>query len=214
MTVTYRAAGTVICAGCMLGPEGDARRVPAGVVVAQAGLPASWPVAREVWAVAAPNPGPLGASKGVVYEPRLTAAHENVAAIDDANLDCFGKRRRRDVDGAPGRGAGRTRHEANWQQPPFSGAIADGFVWGRGTMDTKGKLVAHLRSGRAPDPRGFQPTRTIYLVSATTKRSAAATARCRSRSAGRPTASASTGCSTRAARSARASCRASRRQSR
>jgi hypothetical protein len=29
--------------------------------------------------------------KGVVYEPRLTAAHENVAAIDDANLDCSGE---------------------------------------------------------------------------------------------------------------------------
>jgi hypothetical protein len=36
----------------------------------------------------------LGAlAKGVVCEPRLTAAHENVAAIDDANLDCSGKRR-------------------------------------------------------------------------------------------------------------------------
>ena len=39
--------------------------------------------------------------------------------------------------------------EANWEQPPFSGAIAGGFVWGRGTMDTKGKLVGALRSGRA-----------------------------------------------------------------
>ena len=31
-------------------------------------------------------------TKGVVYEPRLTAAHENDAAIGNASLDCPGKR--------------------------------------------------------------------------------------------------------------------------
>ena len=27
--------------------------------------------------------------------------------------------------------------ESQWTQPPFSGAVADGFIWGRGTLDDK-----------------------------------------------------------------------------
>ena len=33
---------------------------------------------------------------------------------------------------------------AAWTHPPFSGALADGFVWGRGTLDTKNLGVIFL----------------------------------------------------------------------
>ncbi|MCE3285391.1 MAG: peptidase, partial [Steroidobacteraceae bacterium] len=32
--------------------------------------------------------------------------------------------------------------DGDWQHPPFEGVIADGAVWGRGTVDDKGSLVA------------------------------------------------------------------------
>ncbi len=32
--------------------------------------------------------------------------------------------------------------QADWQEDPFSGAIKDGFVWGRGAWDNKGNLYA------------------------------------------------------------------------
>src|SRR5215207_7067543 len=34
--------------------------------------------------------------------------------------------------------------DGDWTVPPFSGDIRDGFVWGRGTWDDKGNLMAIL----------------------------------------------------------------------
>jgi carboxypeptidase PM20D1 len=54
--------------------------------------------------------------------------------------------------------------EPSWDHPPFSGAIAGGFVWGRGTLDTKAKLTALCEAVEHQLARGFQPERTTYLL--------------------------------------------------
>jgi carboxypeptidase PM20D1 len=54
--------------------------------------------------------------------------------------------------------------EALWQQPPFSGARADGFIWGRGTLDDKGSLMAQLEAIEALLSQGHQPQRSLYLA--------------------------------------------------
>ncbi|MCX7750234.1 MAG: M20 family peptidase [Candidatus Bipolaricaulota bacterium] len=54
--------------------------------------------------------------------------------------------------------------EGKWTHPPFSGAIADGFVWGRGALDTKGSVVAILAAVEALLAAGFRPRRTVYLA--------------------------------------------------
>lgn len=54
--------------------------------------------------------------------------------------------------------------EADWKQPPFSGAIADDAVWGRGSVDDKGSLVAIMEGVEALVSSGFKPKRGVILV--------------------------------------------------
>jgi carboxypeptidase PM20D1 len=55
--------------------------------------------------------------------------------------------------------------EAAWKHPPFSGAVADGAVWGRGSIDDKGSLITLFEAIDALAAQGFKPRRTVYLVS-------------------------------------------------
>ncbi len=54
--------------------------------------------------------------------------------------------------------------EQDWQQPPFDGVIADGFIWGRGSWDDKGNLYAILEAAEQMARHGFRPKRTIYFA--------------------------------------------------
>lgn len=71
-------------------------------------------------------------------QPILLAAHYDVVPIAPGSLD-------------------------RWDHPPFSGAIADGFVWGRGTLDNKGALIAIMAAAEHLIASGFTPERTVYL---------------------------------------------------
>ncbi|OXE35427.1 MAG: peptidase M20 [Phenylobacterium zucineum] len=55
--------------------------------------------------------------------------------------------------------------EGDWKHPPFAGEIAEGAVWGRGSIDDKGSLVTTFEALEALARRGFAPKRTIILVS-------------------------------------------------
>ncbi|HEX8170811.1 MAG TPA: M20 family peptidase [Thermoanaerobaculia bacterium] len=54
--------------------------------------------------------------------------------------------------------------ESKWQRPPFSGAVADGFVWGRGTLDDKVSVIGLLESAESLLSEGFAPKRTILFA--------------------------------------------------
>lgn len=54
--------------------------------------------------------------------------------------------------------------EGQWTHPPYGGVVADGYVWGRGTMDDKVSVVAILEAVEALLADGFQPRRTHYLA--------------------------------------------------
>lgn len=50
-----------------------------------------------------------------------------------------------------------------WTFPPFSGADAEGFIWGRGALDIKIQMVGLMDTVEHLLSTGWQPTRTIYL---------------------------------------------------
>jgi len=55
--------------------------------------------------------------------------------------------------------------EGKWTSPPFAGEIKDGYVWGRGTWDDKGNLIAQLEAIEMLLASGFQPRQTVYIIS-------------------------------------------------
>lgn len=57
----------------------------------------------------------------------------------------------------------------DWKYPPFSGAISEGKVWGRGTLDTKSGLWAMLQAADELAATGYKPNRDIYFFSSCTE---------------------------------------------
>jgi carboxypeptidase PM20D1 len=51
-----------------------------------------------------------------------------------------------------------------WTHPPFSGAIVDGAIWGRGALDNKGAVIALLEAAESLLMAGHTPERTIFFV--------------------------------------------------
>ena len=72
-------------------------------------------------------------------EPVLFAAHQDVVPVEAAGL-------------------------SEWTYPPFSGQIADGYVWGRGTLDIKSQMIAVLEAVENLLKEGYRPQRTILLA--------------------------------------------------
>ena len=56
-----------------------------------------------------------------------------------------------------------------WKYPPFSGEIAEGKIWGRGTLDDKGPLFAMLQAAEELASEGFIPEKDIWFESACTE---------------------------------------------
>lgn len=71
-------------------------------------------------------------------DPVIFMAHQDVVPADEHTLD-------------------------QWTYPPFSGKIADGFIWGRGTLDIKCQMIAALEALENLIKNKFQPQRTILL---------------------------------------------------
>ncbi|MFD0362599.1 M20/M25/M40 family metallo-hydrolase [Nocardia sp. GCM10030253] len=51
-----------------------------------------------------------------------------------------------------------------WTHPPFAGVVDDEFIWGRGAIDDKSRLMAILEAVESALAAGIRPEHTIYLA--------------------------------------------------
>jgi carboxypeptidase PM20D1 len=72
-------------------------------------------------------------------DPLLLLAHLDVVPVDPATLE-------------------------EWRFPPFSGEVAAGAVWGRGTLDDKSGALAILEALEHLGTRGFRPRRGVVVA--------------------------------------------------
>jgi putative selenium metabolism hydrolase len=54
-----------------------------------------------------------------------------------------------------------------WEQPPFSGAIKDGYLWGRGSVDMKSGAAASVFAAAAAKVNGWLDGKTVYVSCST-----------------------------------------------
>jgi carboxypeptidase PM20D1 len=72
-------------------------------------------------------------------EPVLFMGHFDVVPIEDITLD-------------------------DWSHPPFSGAVEDGIIWGRGAVDDKLTVIALMEAMESMLEQGVAPERDIYFA--------------------------------------------------
>ena len=58
-----------------------------------------------------------------------------------------------------------------WTESPFSGAVHDGFIWGRGTNDDKGAAVMSLYAMKAVAESGIEMQQKVQLIVGTSEES-------------------------------------------
>lgn len=59
--------------------------------------------------------------------------------------------------------------EGEWKHDPYSGDIAEGKVWGRGSADTKCSVMSFMQAVEELLAEGYVPEQDVYLASANTE---------------------------------------------
>lgn len=128
-------------------------------------LPESYPQIYEVMDTTTVNGyGMLLRWKGKdsSLKPILFLSHYDVVPVDNYEGDEIGGDiilRPADADKGP-----MTDYAKVWDYPPFSGAVVDGRIYGRGSLDMKCMLFAVMEAADALIKDGFQPKQDIWFA--------------------------------------------------
>lgn len=60
--------------------------------------------------------------------------------------------------------AAEEKGDERWIEPPFSGIVKDGVLWGRGTLDIKTQLAFQMETAERLLAQGWQPEQDIYFA--------------------------------------------------
>ena len=112
-----------------------------------------------------------GAPFGKNVKDCLDYVLELASSIGLKTYDCDGYAGHADLVGSTGEVLGILGHldvvpakAEEWMYPPYAGEIHDGKLYGRGTMDDKGPMIACLYAVKALKDAGFKPSKTIRLI--------------------------------------------------
>lgn len=105
-----------------------------------------------------------------VLEKLFPAVHANLEKTDiDGNLLFYWKGKSSDKPIVLMSHQDVVPAEGDWKYPPFSGEIADGKVWGRGTSDTKCSVMGFFAAVEELLAEGYTPPTDVYLSSSCTE---------------------------------------------
>ncbi|NPV41923.1 MAG: YgeY family selenium metabolism-linked hydrolase [Anaerolineae bacterium] len=101
---------------------------------------------------------------------RAIAAKMEALGYDEVRIDRYGN-----VLGRMGNGTKKLLFDSHtdtvavydadqWQVPPFSGEVKDGFLWGRGSVDMKSGLAASVFAPVLAKERGMLDGKTVYVT--------------------------------------------------
>ncbi|MCU0335657.1 MAG: M20/M25/M40 family metallo-hydrolase, partial [Chitinophagaceae bacterium] len=97
-------------------------------------------------------------------QPLLFMSHYDVVAPGDAQHDSADHEGQNLFDLADHDMPPPTGEFDRWQQGPFSGAVLNGKIYGRGAIDMKGVVFALLEAADTLLAQGYTPQRDIYLA--------------------------------------------------
>ncbi|UYW02208.1 M20/M25/M40 family metallo-hydrolase [Flavobacterium agricola] len=102
--------------------------------------------------------------KDATKKPILFLSHQDVVPISDYNFELDPTTGDRVFNLTNTETDSITEYQSEWKYPPFSGAVANGRIYGRGTLDMKGMLIAIMEAADELIAENYQPEQDVYFA--------------------------------------------------